>query len=96
MFTNPEGDSAGRLIEECRLKGHRLGSAMVSEKHANFIQADKGGRADDVRALMDHVRDVVAARTGVTLSPEVRQLGFEAGETGDVSGDLSGDMNGAE
>jgi UDP-N-acetylmuramate dehydrogenase len=86
VFTNPEGDSAGRLIEECGLKGHRLGSAMVSEKHANFIQADKGGRADDVRALMDHVRAVVAARTGVTLWPEVRQLGFEAGETGPVSG----------
>jgi UDP-N-acetylmuramate dehydrogenase len=90
VFTNPKGDSAGRLIEQCGLKGHRLGSAMVSEKHANFIQADKGGRADDVRTLMDHVRDVVAARTGVTLTPEVRQLGFEAGETGDVSGDMSG------
>ena len=55
VFTNPEGDSAGRLIEEAGLKGFRLGSARVSEKHANFIQADKGGRADDVRALMDHV-----------------------------------------
>ena len=65
VFTNPEGDSAGRLIEEAGLKGFRLGSAQVSEKHANFIQADKGGRADDVRALMDHVRSVVAERCGV-------------------------------
>ena len=43
VFTNPEGDSAGRLIEDAGLKGLRLGSAQVSEKHANFIQADKGG-----------------------------------------------------
>ena len=54
------GDSAGRLIEEAGLKGFRLGTAHVSEKHANFIQADKGGRADDVRALMEHVRRQVA------------------------------------
>jgi UDP-N-acetylmuramate dehydrogenase len=86
VFTNPEGDSAGRLIESCGLKGHRLGSAVVSEKHANFIQADKGGRADDVRALMDHVRSVVLDRTGVPLRAEVRQLGFAAGETDAVNG----------
>jgi UDP-N-acetylmuramate dehydrogenase len=84
VFTNPEDDSAGRLIEESGLKGYRLGTAHVSEKHANFIQADKGGRADDVRALMEHVRAVVAARTGVTLSAEVRLLGFEGGKTGAV------------
>jgi UDP-N-acetylmuramate dehydrogenase len=84
VFTNPEGDSAGRLIEEAGLKGHRLGTAHVSEKHANFIQADKGGRADDVRALMEHVRAVVAARCGVTLSAEVRLLGFDGGKTGVV------------
>ncbi len=82
VFTNPEGDSAGRLIEAAGLKGYRLGTAHVSEKHANFIQADKGGRSDDVRALMEHVRAVVAARTGVTLSAEVRLLGFDGGKTG--------------
>ena len=48
VFTNPEGDSAGRLIEAAGLKGYRLGTAHVSEKHANFIQADEDGRADDV------------------------------------------------
>ena len=56
VFTNPEGDSAGRLIEAAGLKGFRMGTAHVSEKHANFIQADKDGRADDVHALMAHVR----------------------------------------
>jgi len=82
VFTNPEGDSAGRLIDDAGLKGYRIGSAHVSEKHANFIQADKGGRADDVRALMEHVRAVVAARCGVTLEAEVRLLGFGDGKTG--------------
>ena len=66
------------------MKGFRLGTAHVSEKHANFIQADKGGRADDVRALMEHVRRVVAERCGVTLRTEVRLLGFDGGETGAV------------
>ncbi len=81
VFTNPEGDSAGRLIEEAGMKGFRLGTARVSEKHANFIQADKGGRADDVRALMDEVRAKVLERSGVALVAEVRLLGFAGGET---------------
>jgi UDP-N-acetylmuramate dehydrogenase len=81
VFANPPGDPAGKLIEEAGLKGFRLGTAHVSEKHANFIQADGGGRADDVRALMELVRSRVLADSGVALSPEVRLLGFEAGET---------------
>jgi UDP-N-acetylmuramate dehydrogenase len=85
VFTNPEGDSAGRLIEAAGLKGFRLGTARVSEKHANFIQADKGGRADDVRALMDHVGATVRAQSGVALTAEVRLLGFAEGETGAVA-----------
>jgi UDP-N-acetylmuramate dehydrogenase len=84
VFTNPPGDPAGKLIEAAGLKGFRLGTAQVSEKHANFIQADKGGRADDVRALMEHVRGQVLAQCGVSLSAEVRLLGFEEGETGTV------------
>jgi UDP-N-acetylmuramate dehydrogenase len=82
VFTNPPGDPAGKLIEAAGLKGYRLGTAHVSEKHANFIQAEKGGRADDVRALMEHVRRQVLAQCGVSLSAEVRLLGFEEGETG--------------
>jgi UDP-N-acetylmuramate dehydrogenase len=81
VFANPEGDSAGRLIEEAGLKGFRLGSAQVSPKHANFIQADKGGRAQDVRRLMEHVRATVLERCGVSLRAEVRLLGFSEGET---------------
>ncbi len=84
VFTNPKDDSAGRLIEEAGLKGFGIGTAHVSEKHANFIQAAKGGRADDVYAVMEHVRAVVAERCGVTLRTEVRLLGFGGGETGGV------------
>ena len=84
VFTNPEGDSAGRLIEASGLKGYRIGTARVSEKHANFIQADKDGRADDVHALMAHVRDVVSVQTGVVLRAEVRLLGFGDGDNGPV------------
>ena len=76
VFTNPLADSAGRLVEVAGLKGFRLGSAQVSPKHANFIQAESGGTADDVRRLIDHVRAVVEERTGVTLEPEVRLVGF--------------------
>jgi UDP-N-acetylmuramate dehydrogenase len=86
VFTNPAGDSAGRLIEAAGLKGFRMGTAHVSEKHANFIQADKDGRADDVQALMCHVRDVVAEHSGVVLRAEVRLLGFGAGKDGPVDG----------
>jgi UDP-N-acetylmuramate dehydrogenase len=88
VFTNPDGDSAGRLIEAAGLKGFRLGTARVSEKHANFIQADKGGRADDVRALMEHVRAGVRERSGIELAAEVRLLGFDAGKTGPVGATL--------
>ncbi len=90
VFTNPEGDSAGRLIEAAGLKGFRLGTAHVSEKHANFIQADRDGRAADVAALMRHVRQVVAEQSGVTLRAEVRLLGFDRGEDGAVD-DNGGD-----
>jgi UDP-N-acetylmuramate dehydrogenase len=76
VFTNPPGDSAGRLIEACGLKGLRLGSAEVSSKHANFIQADPDGSADDVERLIAHVQQVVADTTGVALHTEVRLIGF--------------------
>jgi UDP-N-acetylmuramate dehydrogenase len=89
VFTNPEGDSAGRLIEAAGLKGFRMGTARVSEKHANFIQADKDGRADDVHALMAHVRDVVSQQSGVALRAEVRLLGFGGGDNDPVDGNAA-------
>jgi UDP-N-acetylmuramate dehydrogenase len=80
VFSNPPGDSAGRLIEACGLKGFRLGSAEVSTRHANFFQADPGGSADDVRRLMAHVQAEVVAARGVVLHPEVRLVGFDDSE----------------
>lgn len=77
VFANPEGDSAGRLIDELGLKGFRVGSAQVSPKHANFVQADPGGSADDVHALIGEVRSRVATATGIELRVENRLIGFE-------------------
>ncbi|HVM10036.1 MAG TPA: UDP-N-acetylmuramate dehydrogenase [Acidimicrobiales bacterium] len=82
IFTNPPGDSAGRLIDAAGLKGFAKGSAHVSPKHANFFQAQEGGSADDVRALILEVRRRVAEATGVDLVPELRMVGFDEGETG--------------
>jgi len=76
VFTNPPDDSAGRLIEAAGLKGLRRGSAYVSPKHANFFQADDGGTADDVRALISEVQRLVDERMGVRLEPELRMVGF--------------------
>ena len=76
VFTNPPGESAGRLIDESGLKGYRMGTASVSVKHANFIQVDEGGRSQDVRALINYVRATVERRTGIALHPEVRTAGF--------------------
>jgi UDP-N-acetylmuramate dehydrogenase len=76
VFTNPQGDSAGRLVEAAGCKGLRVGSAHVSPKHANFIQADEGGSADDVLALMLEVQRRVVDRFGVRLEPETRLVGF--------------------
>jgi UDP-N-acetylmuramate dehydrogenase len=76
VFTNPPGDSAGRLVDAAGCRGMRVGSAHVSEKHANFIQADPGGSAGDVAALIGAVRARVRAAHGVDLHPEVRLIGF--------------------
>ncbi|MFZ1063723.1 MAG: UDP-N-acetylmuramate dehydrogenase [Acidimicrobiales bacterium] len=77
VFRNPVGDYAGRLIDEAGCKGLRHGSAVVSEKHANFILVDPGGSANDVYALMATVRERVRATSGVELVSEHRFLGFE-------------------
>jgi UDP-N-acetylmuramate dehydrogenase len=75
VFRNPHGDSAGRLIENAGLKGFRIGGAVVSEKHANFIVNDQKGTAADVRRVGDHVRAVVAETSGVQLVYVVEFVG---------------------
>jgi len=82
VFVNPvPGEvSAGALIDGAGLRGHRLGTATVSDKHANFILADDGGRADDVLALMTHVRKCVEATSGFRLRSEIRLVGFDEGD----------------
>lgn len=79
VFVNPvPGEvSAGALIDAAGLRGLRLGSAHVSEKHANFIQVADGGSADDVRALMRVVRRRVEETSGYALRSEIRLVGFE-------------------
>ena len=76
VFANPDGDSAGRLIDSLGLKGLRIGTAAVSEKHANFIQADPDGSADDVHRLILEVQRRVLAETGIELRPENKLIGF--------------------
>jgi UDP-N-acetylmuramate dehydrogenase len=77
VFTNPVGDSAGRLIDAAGLRGHRHGSAHVSTKHANFIQADPGGAADDIVALMAVIVQRVHDHAGIWLHPETALVGFD-------------------
>jgi UDP-N-acetylmuramate dehydrogenase len=79
VFRNPAGDSAGRLIEAAGLKGRRIGGAVVSEKHANFIVNDQKGTAADVRRLAERVRDDVRKRHGVELRFEVEFMGDWSG-----------------
>lgn len=79
VFVNPvPGEvSAGALIDAAGMRGLRLGSAHVSVKHANFIQVDEGGSADDVRALMRVVQERVKATSGYSLRSEICLVGFD-------------------
>lgn len=70
VFRNPENDFAGRLIEECGLKGKTIGGAMVSTKHANFIINYDNATCKDVRDLIKFVHDEVLNKTGVDLIVE--------------------------
>ncbi len=78
VFANPAGDSAGRLIEASGLKGHRNGGAMISDKHANFIQTDATATANDVVGLMELAQQQVFDTFGVKLHLENRLVGFSA------------------
>jgi UDP-N-acetylmuramate dehydrogenase len=79
VFVNPEPGkvSAGEVIDELGMRGLRIGSAQVSEKHANFIQADENGSALDVVALMAEIRRRVRDERGYVLRSEIRLVGFE-------------------
>src|SRR5262249_46556753 len=77
IFKNPPGQFAGKLLQECGLKGRRIGNAQISEVHANVIVNLGGATARDVRALMGEMRSAVAERFGVALVPEVELVGGE-------------------
>lgn len=77
VFRNPPEDYAARLIEAAGCKGMRVGSAYVSEKHANFIQADTNGFARDIYHLIKLVKERVRADSGVELVVENRLVGFK-------------------
>jgi UDP-N-acetylmuramate dehydrogenase len=87
VFRNPPGDSAGRLIDAAGLKGLRVGGAVVSEKHANFFQAEPGATASDVRELVTEVRRRVADVSGVELVAELHIVGDDVDATADNKGD---------
>jgi UDP-N-acetylmuramate dehydrogenase len=75
VFRNPPGDSAGRLIDASGQKGRRIGGAVVSERHANWILNDAKGTATDVRTLADQVAAAVRERFGLDLVAEVEFIG---------------------
>ncbi len=80
IFKNPENNYAAKLIEECGLKGKRIGGAMISELHANFIVNFDNAKAKDVFDLMVTMRNEVYKRFGVVLEHEVLLVGFSEGE----------------
>ncbi len=76
MFKNPSGFSAGKLIDECGLKGYRVGGAEVSKIHGNFILNLDSATAQDVLSLVHHIQEHVKRERGVDLEMEVQLLGF--------------------
>lgn len=75
VFRNPAGQKAGWLIEQVGLKGRRIGDAQISEKHANFIINLGKARAEDVKALIDLVKQEVLTKFNIQLETEVKMLG---------------------
>ena len=75
VFRNPEGYYAAQLIEQCGLKGKRIGGAVVSEKHANFIINDSNATAADIESLINLVQATVKSETGIVLQTEAKIIG---------------------
>lgn len=76
-FRNPEGHAAGRLIEECGLKGARVGDAEVSPLHANFVINRGSASSDEIRNLIEQIQEKVYKETGILLEKEVRYVSPE-------------------
>lgn len=76
VFKNPEKGPAGRLIEECGLKGMRVGGAKISEVHANFIINTGGASASEIYILIELVRSAVMEKFGIALDTEIQLVGF--------------------
>ncbi|MEK6556630.1 MAG: UDP-N-acetylmuramate dehydrogenase [Bdellovibrionota bacterium] len=74
-FQNPPGEKAARLIDQCGLKGRRVGGASVSTKHANFIVNDQNAKADDILALIKEVQNEVKVQKSISLQTEVILFG---------------------
>ena len=77
VFVNPQDETSGELLERLGFKGFRIGSAQVSAKHANFVQADPGGSASDVDAVISAIANRVLSETGISLRTEIQRIGFE-------------------
>jgi UDP-N-acetylmuramate dehydrogenase len=75
IFKNPPNDYAGRLIELVGLKGKKIGGAMISPKHANWIVNTGGATARDILSLMELARETVMKETGIKLEPEIKIAG---------------------
>lgn len=75
VFRNPPGTYAGRLIEECGLKGKIIGGACISDKHGNFILNENNATSTDIETLITDVRAMVKEKTGIDLIPEVCIIG---------------------
>jgi UDP-N-acetylmuramate dehydrogenase len=75
VFKNPQGDSAGRLVQAAGLKGMREGAAVISELHGNFIVNEGGATAADVAKLIERARTEVRRRFNADLEPEVELVG---------------------
>ncbi|QSB01600.1 UDP-N-acetylmuramate dehydrogenase [Methylomonas sp. EFPC1] len=78
VFKNPPGDYAARLIEACGLKGFAIGGAVVSEKHANFIENRGNASSEDIETLIEHIQTQVQTQFGISLQTEVCRVGDKA------------------
>jgi len=74
-FKNPHNNHAAKLIEDCGLKGFKIGDAKISEKHANFIINLGSAKAKDIEDLIKHIKKIVLKETNIKLIPEVEIIG---------------------